>query len=1381
MRLLPILIFAFVINSLAQEKQVFSSQEGRYFMVGFMKNEVQLDGQPNLVQFIYIGSRFKSNVSIKWPNGRVDNYLLEADNVLDIPVPDALEHKVFESVTNDKVIEVISDNPIIVYAYSTRRQSSDMYTSFPVNSWGNEYFITTMGNDFYLPSGNNDFYNAQRTGEFLIMASEDDTQIEIQLTAKSRRYELGETIQVTLNKGDSYQVGGSDELQDFRGRHDLTGTKINSNKPIGVVAGHMRSSIPQTDHSASNSKDHLNEMLMPTDIWGKNFISIPFENESQDNGVSDNYFKVVAQKEATQVKVTLADGTVETIFLGYPGYHDEKIYNQTAIWESNEPIQIMQFMARTPDKACDGFYDPAMMLLTPSDKMVNFCFFRTPEYSMDPAFRPQDISVFRCGRFLETDNQISSHKISILMDNVAALNLRIDGRYPNDYELLDQEIFEIDGKNYYLSHIRVEPGPHIIESQEGKFTSLHYGYGLYDSYAHTVGASFFNEDELVDEVPPVITFDEDCGEFTIEISDNGNENLGVFSIEIEEETLNNITYNSDYDTESDITIISGSVIDKFSEANLFIEVRDYVNNSSTFNYTYNPIVPELSESEDLGSYLAGELIQSSATISNNNSRSFSMQDIRFSDNITLLNPLDASKALNQGENLVLDFEFESSLPSGEYIENVDLFYECDISLSLEYSYTITSANIDISGYDFNEVLLGETKEGNIEVRNTGVLPVEIKRFIFSESPNLQVDYEGSIGNILKPEDGALSLSATFSPDLRSNYIENIQVEGSSTVNNRTIPVDDADVLRGRGIAPRFESIEHDFGVVIVGQRKSETFRFENTGNTPGLLRFESFDASNKSYSINAENTLSNLNRIVLPDETYEFEIEFAPDQRGDYSIDAFFETDWDLHPEIAFRSIGRAVEISGEAINNCFDTLENIGRHSKQFIIFRNTGDLPIEINEIEIDRIRHFDAGIQTDIPVNDPRFILTVPTAIVGNELAVNDEISIDFEIINPDKGTYSIDLLIEYLRPDENGDIQTIRDIAEICADVYETQNYQFDLALSNGDGIPCVENDLELRLENNSNYPVEIVDIEINSDIDFNISDIESVLPIRINPLNTQLLLAKANFDRQTNPEFNIQMTLVGKGPRGDTTITFEEDLRIDYVAEALTGNEASFDFYIKDVGVVEYDFKFPYSSNQLEDVEIFIEADYRLMHLLDDNFLMKVEAEDGTLTNYNLEVGHSGNRVYIYPTPTEIDLRDGLNISFELPFQFLLATYYETDIRFTVNSDRCFLPYETTYSLNLDGNCEYIYRPVDVASDELNVSINSRLGILGLEFEVPAETDVHLNITDIRGIKIKDFEKNLVKKGNHLLYYDLNNIPSGNYLLSFETNLLKINRLITITK
>ncbi|MFA6571643.1 MAG: IgGFc-binding protein, partial [Bacteroidota bacterium] len=350
-----------------------SAYEGMHFFVGFMQNEIyRVDG--GIVLQIYITSRYPGKVNLNYSGYLIQNYDVVPKQVLRIDVPEWMEVRTSEALMR-RTVEIKANVPIVVYTFNSQQTTSDGYTAIPVSQWGKQFVTITQPNDQYknyidTPDGADPQDSMSRSGEFMIMAAYDSTLVNYKPTAFTWKGSPPNVIQsLMMNKGDCYLVKS---YPSERGTGDISGTIINSSKPVGVISGHVRTAIPQNPYP-NNDKNHLCEMLPPTDAWGKEFISVPYG--TNDDG---DWFKVAAIEPNTFVYYTNPWGT-QMIALANSG-DVASVYDvpYATKWSSNKPVQIGQFMMHKfnrPDLT--RAFDPNFVILPPIENFVKYCLFQT--------------------------------------------------------------------------------------------------------------------------------------------------------------------------------------------------------------------------------------------------------------------------------------------------------------------------------------------------------------------------------------------------------------------------------------------------------------------------------------------------------------------------------------------------------------------------------------------------------------------------------------------------------------------------------------------------------------------------------------------------------------------------------------------------------------------------------------------------------------------------------------------------------------------------------------------------------------------------------------------------------------------------------------------
>ena len=358
----------FVAHAAAQIERVLprrggSSLEGTSFVVGFMANEILEVGEDPRVQ-IFISSQVDATVTISSPLSSPYTYVIPANTVRVFSMNAMHVVNASEQIA-PKAIFVDSDVPIVVYTLNSLALSTDSYTAIPTKHCGTDYFTVNRPTDWYRPGRTmNPLDRAPRVGEFMVMATEDATDVVIQPRVRTRGgRSAGQQFSVRLNKGDCYLV----QAQATRhGGDDLTGSSISSNLPIAVISGHMRSGVP-TDSTLS--KDHLVEQLPPVTKWGRTYATAQFAQI-----VRPDVFRMVASRSNQTVRLTTSAGT-STFTLSAPGSWRDTSLKEPAYWTSDEPFLLTQFMSSSTSGA---YGDPAMVIVPPVEQFVNQSMFQFP-------------------------------------------------------------------------------------------------------------------------------------------------------------------------------------------------------------------------------------------------------------------------------------------------------------------------------------------------------------------------------------------------------------------------------------------------------------------------------------------------------------------------------------------------------------------------------------------------------------------------------------------------------------------------------------------------------------------------------------------------------------------------------------------------------------------------------------------------------------------------------------------------------------------------------------------------------------------------------------------------------------------------------------------
>jgi hypothetical protein len=484
----------------APEAVLNNSAQGKDFWLSIPMNDSPV--QPLNALEIYVTSSSNTFVYLEVPGlGFARRKPLKALDVVTFSTRDGSVSTAWEvnssEIPDNIAIHVFADVPISVYVLNAKPVTSEGYLALPVSVWGTEYIHCS----YY------DFNEGRPWASgFTVIASEDNTEITINLRGRGANIartaggaRLGSTLKATLMRGQVYNVKGD---ATSRGSFDMSGTKITSNKPVGLISYHQRTMLPANN---TNGRDHIVEMFPPVQAWGKKYNTVEY---SRDN--KGDFFRIIASQNNTRWKMKYYDKQTKVLIgqregILQAGQFYEEINNWggsgavesirgTSVWEADKPVLLLQYSySANWDNGSE--FDPFYIVVTPQEQYISATVFQTPANS---AFVTNWFNIIAVG----DSNDLEGTKLkSIELDGKPVWITRpqlLSNRMPNT--------------NLYWINVKVAPGPHRVKSQT-VFGGYIYGFSDFDSYGWPAAMAVRKLDQI-DTLPPVLTFTEDCGDFS---------------------------------------------------------------------------------------------------------------------------------------------------------------------------------------------------------------------------------------------------------------------------------------------------------------------------------------------------------------------------------------------------------------------------------------------------------------------------------------------------------------------------------------------------------------------------------------------------------------------------------------------------------------------------------------------------------------------------------------------------------------------------------------------------------------------------------------------------------------------------------------------------
>ncbi|MDR0927118.1 MAG: IgGFc-binding protein [Ignavibacteria bacterium] len=523
--------------------EIVKNGEGQDFYVCFMMNfndEVQSNAKRLDLQ-LFITSDYDASVTIEFPKGNYKQTIkVKAGEIVAVRLDPFAQATLFEMEDVGQAIHITSDKPISVYGLNRRKQTTDSFLAFPVEVLGTEYMIMS----YYS-------FTPEMQSTFAIVATEDNTLIEITPTVNtSGGRAKGVPFQVTLNKGNMYQVGARNNSYNNQNSRDLTGTVVKANKKIAVFGGHQCATVPYPAVGACNV---LVEQIPSVNTWGKNFYIGAFESRSFYT------YRVLASQDSTKV---FEDTMLIAVLM--KGQFVQKDSRKNIQITADKPVLVAQYSQGSGNG--DNVGDPMMILITPVQQYLRKYRFATPIN----------------GEWL--------HFVNVFVPTNAIGSFKVNGNP------VPENTFKRFGTTKYsIAGIKLPYGSHTVECKE-PFGLYCYGFGIqyingftgpdaYDAYGAMGGQSFLDYQPVPDTIPPIVESILFNRKKAIQVSDDGRDDLGMSDITIVQS--NNMAADIPNFTQgAPSVILNYTPISTLEAGSMVLRVTDVAKNTALYTVCY---------------------------------------------------------------------------------------------------------------------------------------------------------------------------------------------------------------------------------------------------------------------------------------------------------------------------------------------------------------------------------------------------------------------------------------------------------------------------------------------------------------------------------------------------------------------------------------------------------------------------------------------------------------------------------------------------------------------------------------------------------------------------------------------------------------------------
>ena len=449
------LLLSFGLTAFAQ-----NSTQGKEFWFSFMHNGYKENSGTWVETQVMISAKQACSGTVTNPRTSwSQSFTVGDESVVVLYIPEEQGYNEGnEGVPSNFGLLLTATDTVSVYTSNCATFSFDASFVLPTESLGSNYIVQCDSQ-----SRTNAMFTDQETGVFLIVATEDNTVIDIIPSVKTLDgHEAGTSYSVTLDRGQTYYMRSNNSTN----QRDFSGTCITARdgKRIAVFNGNTLTTIP---NSSDNGHDHIFEQALPVETWGQKFAITSSSTRTRD-GV-----KVMAGRDndtvwcngAYQTTLNLGECYTFWIYSSMSGSHP--FGGGSCFIETSEPSMVYLYNTTCYDSGLvQEKGDPSMVWIPPVEQKIDEITFCTFNHEMAP---------------------IDYHYVNVVVESESVGEVYFDGN------LLEESQFQplIGNEDYAYVKLDISHGVHHLSCVWGLIAHV-YGFGQAKGYAYCVGANVVN-------------------------------------------------------------------------------------------------------------------------------------------------------------------------------------------------------------------------------------------------------------------------------------------------------------------------------------------------------------------------------------------------------------------------------------------------------------------------------------------------------------------------------------------------------------------------------------------------------------------------------------------------------------------------------------------------------------------------------------------------------------------------------------------------------------------------------------------------------------------------------------------------------------------------
>ncbi len=464
--------------------KALKDSKGREFWLAYMPNEHNAGGRLDSL-LILIAAERPTKGEIRY-DGRVKTFRIDdVSQVYSFAVPYFYEVTASETFTSTGTFQVVADDEVTVYGANIADRTSDAFLVLPKDVLGLEHYVMSYNSDGRaLVQGLGNNAPTRTPSQFIVVATEDDTDVRIIPTTPMALSGTTDTQQVRMQKGMAYLVQALMSRQ--LPYSDLTGSRVVSSKPVAVFSGHFRALIPAM---GTGSRDCLIEQMPPVETWGKNAVVAPYPAPGGRGVDLGDFIRILAANNNTQLVIN--NVTVATLNAGQ--FYEVPLRTALAV-TATDRILVAGFKQSASGNGGNG--DPFMAVIPPAEQFLT-------RYRFVSVQGKQSTNGGGVGN--QTSDAFTEHYVSIVIPTNKISGVVLDGSSinPSAFSTVGT-VSTLATTGFSYATIAISEGVHSIRA-DTTFGITALGYGSANSYGYTAGQRY-----ETDILPPRITARRAC-------------------------------------------------------------------------------------------------------------------------------------------------------------------------------------------------------------------------------------------------------------------------------------------------------------------------------------------------------------------------------------------------------------------------------------------------------------------------------------------------------------------------------------------------------------------------------------------------------------------------------------------------------------------------------------------------------------------------------------------------------------------------------------------------------------------------------------------------------------------------------------------------------